>query len=78
MLLKITVHAQKRIAERGIDIEHIKKAIKNPDAKEKLGEGKLKATKKVRKGRIVVIYCRDGFTFKGKEEEFIIVTAYYL
>ena len=79
MKLKLTVHAQKRIKERGVDVEHIKKAIAKPDLKEKHGDGKFKATKKIRKRKIVVVYCMDGFRFKNKQgDEYIIVTAYYL
>jgi hypothetical protein len=78
MLLKVTNHAQKRLKERGIDIEHIKKAIKEPSRKEKLGDGKLKVERKVRKKKIVVVYCKDGFKFKGQEETYIVITAYYL
>lgn len=79
MLLKLTNHAQQRIKERAIDIEHIKKALKNPDSKEKLEEDKIRVIKKIRKGKVVVIYRRDAFKFKKSADEvYIIISAYYL
>lgn len=79
MLLKLTNHAQQRIEARSIDIEHIKKAIKDPESKEKLAEDKIKVTKKIRRAKIVVVYKRDSFMFKKKADDvFVIITAYYL
>ena len=62
--------------ERGIQIDHIKKAVRSPDKKEKVFEGRTKGTKKVDQKTIAVIYWKDGF--RDKKDEYIISTAYYL
>ena len=62
--------------ERGIQIEHVKKAIRNPDLKKLVFEGRTKVQKKIGLRTIVVIYWRDGF--RDKKDEYIISTAYYL
>ncbi len=62
--------------ERGIQIDHVKKAIRAPDKKEKAFEGRIKVTKKVARKTIVVIYWKDGF--RDKKDEYIISTADYL
>jgi hypothetical protein len=76
MKLKMTVHFQARLSERGIDIDHIKQAIRNPDLKESVFDGKIKVTKKVSDNKeIEVIYSKEAFKDKG--EEYLLVTAYY-
>ena len=76
MRLKFSLHCQFRIPERGIKIDHIKKAIKEPDTKQNAFEGRIKVQKKIDGKIIKVVYFKDKF--KDKKEEYIIVTAYYL
>jgi hypothetical protein len=68
-------HAQYRLSERGISIEHIKQAIKSPDFTEPTFEGRVKVRKKVDSERVLeVIYYRQGF--RGAND-YVIITAYY-
>ena len=76
MLLKFTNHCQLRILERKINTDHIKKAIREPDTRKNISEGKIQVNKKIGNKIIEVICYKDGF--KDKKEEYIIVTAYYL
>lgn len=62
--------------ERGIQIEHVKKAIRIPDSKRTVFEGKTRVEKKIGSKIIVVIYWKDGF--RDRKDEYIISTAYYL
>lgn len=79
MLLKLTRHVQKRIKERGIDLKNLRKAVEKPDTQSKLANDKVKAIRKIGKKKIVVIYKKDGFSFKdAKEKVYIIITAYNL
>jgi hypothetical protein len=60
---------------RGIDLDHVKKAMKNPDSTEEAYDGKMKAIKRVDKERsVTVIYSREGFK---DANDYVIVTAYY-
>ena len=76
MKLKFTIHAQYRIAERNIDVDHIKKVIANPDAKKLDSSGQVKITKKLNSKTIEVVYYKKGF--RDRHNLYIIVTAYYL
>lgn len=71
---KLTVHAQGRFAERGIDIDHVKSAIERPDQKKLDTEG-IKVQKKIGNKTIVVVYSEEKFS--DKHGIFLIVTAYY-
>ena len=62
--------------ERGIQIEHVKKAVSDPDLKKTVFEGRIKVQKKIGSKTIVVIYWKEGF--RDKKNEYIISTAYYL
>ena len=75
--LKLTVHAQSRFLERGIEIEHVRAAILHPDSSENAYEGKIKVRKKINAEKeIEVIYFKDGF--RGNLNDRIVVTAYYI
>ncbi len=75
MKLLFTTHFQARMVERGIDIDHVKQAIKNPDFTKDVYEGKMLARKKIDKKRVIeVIYFRQGFKDANHP---VIVTAYY-
>jgi hypothetical protein len=76
MNLKFTKHFQDMVQYREIDIEHVKGAIKNPDKKENVFEGKTRVKKSFGKKNIEVVYFKDGF--RDKKDEYIIVTAYYI
>lgn len=61
--------------ERGIDIDHIKRAIKEPDFTEPTFEGRIKVRKQIDDKRVIeVIYYKQGF--KGANDP-VIITAYY-
>jgi len=77
MQLKFTNHAQIRIRERGLSIEHVKAAMLSPDSTKPGFEGAIEVKKKVsNKKEIVVLYKKDGF--RDKKETYIIITAYYI
>jgi hypothetical protein len=75
MRLKMTVHFQARLGERNIDIDHVKQAIRSPDSRVNVFDGKIKVTKKIGGKEIEVIYSKEAF--KDKEDEYLLVTAYY-
>ena len=75
MRLKLSVHAQTRMAEREFQIEHVRLAIREPDLAENTFEGRVKVTKELEDGRtIIVLYYKEDF--RGTNDYFII-TAYY-
>jgi hypothetical protein len=76
MKLKLTRHFQDMMTYRGIDIEHVKDAVRSPDSKNTVFEGRIRVKKKIGKKEIEVIYYRDGF--KDKTDEYVVITAYYL
>jgi hypothetical protein len=73
--LKLTKHFQERFGERGIDFDHVKQAIKNPDSQKVVFEGRIKATKKIGNKTIEVLYYKEGF--KDKQDEYVLITVYY-
>jgi hypothetical protein len=75
MRLKLTVHAQERIAERRINTDDIKRVIQFPD-KKRPGLQEIKAQKSFGKKTLVVVYSREEF--RDKHDEFLVITAYYL
>ena len=76
MKLLFPKHFQYRMVERGIDIDHIKRAIKNPDFTEAVFKGRILVRKEIDEKRIIeVIYFMQGF--KDANDP-IIITAYYL
>lgn len=76
MLLKQTVHFQTRAMERGINFDHVKKAVKEPDSKEDVLDGKTKVTKEIDGKTIEVVYLKENF--KRQEETILLITAYYI
>ena len=76
MKLLFPSHFQLRMMERGIDIDHVKRTIKNPDFTEPTFKGRILARKKIDEKRVLeVIYYMQGF--KGANNP-VIITAYYL
>ena len=76
MRLLFPNHFQVRMLERGISIEHVRKAIRQPDFTEQTFQGRIKVRKEIDAERILeVIYYRQGFK---DANDYIIVTAYYL
>ncbi|MEK9131893.1 MAG: hypothetical protein AAB447_03210 [Patescibacteria group bacterium] len=74
MKLKQTAHFQSRLSERNINFEHIKQAIRCPDSKELVFDGKIRVSKRIEGKLIEVIYCKESFRDK---EEYLLITAYY-
>lgn len=62
--------------ERGIDVDHIKRAIKNPDFTEQTFQGRMLVRKEIDERRVIeVIYYKQGFK---DANDYVIITAYYL
>lgn len=76
MKLRMSKHFEDRVQDRGLNIDHVKKAIKEPDNKENIREGRFKVEKKIEGKTIRVVYYKEGF--RDKKNHFILVTAYYL
>ena len=75
--LKFPPHAQERIQERGLQIDHIKQAIREPDFTKKVFEDRTLVRKKIDKKRTIeVIYCKEGIV--RNTNDYLVVTAYYL
>ncbi len=68
MKLRVSVHAQIRLAERGIDIEQVKRVIKNPDNIVNEFEGRVKVSKILNDRKVTVIYTKE-------QNVFVIITA---
>ena len=75
MELKLTNHFQERFGERRIDFDHVKQAIRHPDSKENVFEGRIKVTKKIGNKVIEVVYCRE--VFKDRQNQYLLITVYY-
>lgn len=76
MKLIFPQHFQYRMVERGIDVDHIKKAIKEPEFTEPTFNGRTLARREIDEKRVIeVIYYRQGF--KGANDV-VVITAYYL
>ena len=76
MLLKLTVHAQIRLFERGFSIDDLKKVIRNPDKVEYLLDGCVKIWKKLEdKSTLKIVYKMDNL--RNKKGAYIIITAYF-
>jgi hypothetical protein len=74
--LKFPPHCQERMVERGIDADHIRKAINSPDLQRTTFQGTILVRKKIDADRAIeVIYFKDGFR---DTNDFIIITAVYL
>lgn len=77
MLLKQTAHFQARMSERGIDFEHIKQAIREPNCVTEVCMGKKKVRKILDGGKIIeVIYYKEHF--RNKADTYVLITAYYI
>lgn len=74
--LKMTYHFQERMAQRSINLDHVRTAINNPDISGSGKGGEKWVVKKIGKKAIKVVYSKQGF--KDKKNELILVTAYYL
>ena len=76
MKLRLTRHFQDMMSYRGIDIEHVKEAVRNPDSKDDVYECRIRVNKSIGKKKIEVIYYKESF--KDKIDEYVVITAYYL
>lgn len=76
MKLVFTSHCQTRIYGRNINVDHIKKAISEPDHKKDVFDGRILVKKKVGAKVIEVVYYRERVG--DKKEKYIIITAYYI
>ncbi len=75
MKLLFPKHFQYRLMERGIDVDHVKHAIRDPDFTETTFQGRILVRKEIDEKRVIeVIYYRQGF--KGAND-YVIITAYY-
>lgn len=76
MKLKLTRHFQDMMQHRGINLDHVKKALSDPDETGKSHGNVMKASKKIGSKTIEVVYCKEGF--RDKPNEYLLITAYYL
>lgn len=76
MKLKFTDHFKYRAFTRGLSIDQIKKAIREPDYQKNVFEGRILVQKKIGNNKIEVVYCKSSLS--SKKEEYIVITAYYL
>jgi hypothetical protein len=76
MNLKFSIHFQQAIIERNIDIDDLKKAIRNPDASHVSFGGRIVAQKKVNDKILEVVYVQS--VASNMKNEYRIITAYYI
>jgi len=76
MNLKFSVHFQQAIIERNINIDDLKKVIRNPDVSHVSFGGRIVAQKAVN-GKILEVVYIEGIT-SSKKTEYRIITAYYI
>jgi hypothetical protein len=69
MKMFLSLHAMERIYDRNINIEFLKKTVKNPDFIENIGN-RIKVKKKSDNKSLVVIYII-------RNHRYVIITAYY-
>jgi len=63
------------MVERGVQIDHVKQAIANPDSTENREDGTVMVTKELPDGRVIeAVYSREGF--RGSHD-YLMITAYY-
>lgn len=72
MKLSFSIHFQQAIIERDINIDHLKKAIQEPDTSYASFAGRTVAQKTVDGKALEVVYIR------GSKNEYRIITAYYI
>ncbi len=71
MKIDVSLHAEYRLIARGIDIDNVKKVIRDPSQSTPQNDGRIKATKKLENGRILsIIYIKQ-------KTNFVIITGYY-
>ena len=72
MKLSFSIHFQQAVLERDISIDHLKKAIREPDKSHQTFGGRIVAQKAVGGRTLEVVYTRGG------KNEYRIITAYYI
>ena len=76
MKLKLTQHFQDMMQLRGINLDHVKSAMKLADSTKHTFGGRIVARKTVDGKTIEVIYSKESF--KDKSNEYLVITAYYI
>lgn len=76
MKLWLTDHFKYRMTERGIDIAHVKRAVKEPDFTKQNPDGTVLARKKIDDERTIEVVYREQ-SFKDNHDP-VMITAYYL
>lgn len=72
MRLSFSIHFQQAIIERDINIDHLKKTIREPDKSHSTFGGRTVSQKVVDGKTLEVVYIRGG------KNEYRIITAYYI
>ena len=72
MKLNFSIHFQQVIFERNISIDHLKKAIREPDSSHSAFGGRMVSRRAVDGKLLEVVYTRRG------KNEYRIITAYYI
>ena len=74
--IKLSIHAQIRLRERGIDAGSVKNTVLSPDFTDDAYDGKMLVRKEMPDGRTLeVIYYREDFR---NTNDYLIITAYYI
>jgi hypothetical protein len=71
MKIIFSYHAKKRIYERGIKFDEIRKTIRFPDYIIKKADGKIEAFKKIGGKTLKIVYVEEGKFIK-------VITLFYL
>ena len=74
--LWLTDHFKFRMMERGVDINHVKRAVKSPDFTTRNADGSVLVRKKIDAKRIIEVVYRERVL--GRKQGLIMITAYYL
>lgn len=72
MKLSFSIHFQQGVFERDISIDHLKKAIREPNISHSTFGGRIVSRKSVDGKTLEVVYTRGG------KNEYRIITAYYI
>lgn len=72
MQLRFPIHFREKLVERGINVDHVKQAIQNPDYQIPKSEGRILARKRIDTRVLEIIYAKGS-----SKNKFVIITAYY-
>ena len=74
--LWLTDHFKFRMMERGVDIDHVKRAVKSPDFTKPNSDGSILARRRIDGKRIIEVVYRE--LVLKRTRSLVMITAYYL